>query len=90
MCIIPTIFSAVDKTSTRENFAVIASVIDWNSVFLRRCPKLVVTPFLKNGVRPSLIPLLINYFQERSMTVKWHGHVTKSGTINGGGPQGQL
>ena len=35
-----------------------------------------------------MIPLLTNYFQDRYMSVKWHGHVTKPQKINGGGPQG--
>ena len=35
-----------------------------------------------------MIPLLTNYFQDRHMSVKWHGHVTKPQKINGGGPQG--
>ena len=82
------ILTAVDKTSRRESFAVVASLIDWNSAFPRQCPKLGVISFLKNGVRPSMIPLLTNYFQDRYMSVKWHGHVTKPQKINGGGPQG--
>ena len=43
---------------------------------------------MKNGVRASLIPLLTNYFQDRYMSVKWHGHQTQPKKINGGGPQG--
>ena len=39
-------------------------------------------------VRPSLIPLLINYFQDREMSVKWHGCRSHSRKLNGGGPQG--
>ena len=40
------------------------------------------------GVRPSLIPLLINFFQDRQMTVKWHGCLSHARKINGGSPQG--
>ena len=46
--------------------------------------------FVNNGVRNSLIPLLINYFQERRMIVKWHGVETKLRKLIGGGPQGAL
>ena len=88
VCMMHKILTAVDKTSRRESFAVIASLNDWNSAFPRQCPKLGVISFLKNGVRPSMIPLLTNYFQDRYMSVKWHGHVTKPQKINGGGPQG--
>ena len=39
-------------------------------------------------MRPSLIPLLIRYFQERSVVVKWHGKESKKRHVPGGGPQG--
>ena len=43
---------------------------------------------MKNGVRPALIPVLINYFQDRQMSVKWHGCRSVPRKVNGGGPQG--
>jgi hypothetical protein len=43
---------------------------------------------MENGVRPSLIPVLVNYFQERKMSVKWHGCQSEPKDIKGGGPQG--
>ena len=82
------ILSAVDKNSQYEKFAVIANLVDWNNAFPRQCPKLGVEAFLKNGVRPSLIPVLINYFQDRQMSVKWKGCRSDPIRINGGGPQG--
>ena len=65
-----------------------ATFVDWKQAFPRQCPKLGVEAFIKNGVRPSLIPLLISYFQGRKMKVKWHGRLSKSRDLNGGGPQG--
>ena len=47
-----------------------------------------IIPGHELGVRPSLIPTLINYFQGRQMFVKWHGKHSKSRKLNGGGPQG--
>ena len=82
------ILSVLDCNSEKHKFAVIANLIDWNSAFPRQCPKLGVKSFMKNGVRASLIPLLTNYFQDRYMSVKWHGHQTQPRKINGGGPQG--
>ena len=82
------ILTAVDKNSGREAFAVIANFIDWKDAFPRQCPELGIKSFIENGVRPSLIPLLINYFQDRQMRVKWHGVMSKPRNINGGGPQG--
>ena len=51
------ILKAVDKSSRRETVAVIAKMIDWNNAFPRQCPKLGVESFIKNGVRPALIPV---------------------------------
>ena len=47
-----------------------------------------IEAFIRNGVRPSLIPLLINYFQGRKMRVKWHGELSSERELKGGGPQG--
>ena len=82
------ILTAVDNNSRRDIFAVVASMIDWNSAFVRQCPKLGVLSFQENGVRNSLIPILISYFQERQQSVKWRGFMTSPKRINGGGPQG--
>ena len=53
-----------------------------------QCPKLGLESFIRNGVRPALIPLLRNYFQNRKMVVKWHGEVSSVRDLHGGGPQG--
>ena len=55
--IINKILTALEKISRREKFAVVANVIDWNKAFPRQCPKLGVQSFIKNGVRPSIIPI---------------------------------
>ena len=67
------ILTALDNNSRRETFAVVANLIDWNNAFPRQCPKMGVESFIRNGVRPALIPVLISYFQDREMSVKWHG-----------------
>ena len=82
------ILSALDNNSRRDTFAIVASLIDWNNAFPRQCPKLGIESFIKNGVRPALIPVLINYFQDRQMSVKWHGQRSVPKRVNGGGPQG--
>ena len=43
---------------------------------------------MKNGVRPSLIPLLISYFEDRQMRVKWHGKLSTPRKLPGGGAMG--
>ena len=82
------ILTVLDNNSRGEIFAVIANYIDWNNAFPRQCPTLGVKSFIDNGVRPSIIPVLINYFQDRQMSVKWHGCRSVPRTIKGGGPQG--
>ena len=82
------ILSALDNNSRGDTFAVLATLIDWNSAFPRQCPKLGIESFIQNGVRPALIPVLINYFQDREMSVQWHGVRSVPRRIFGGGPQG--
>ena len=72
----------------KEVTAVLATLIDWKDAFPRQDPKLGIDAFIKCGVRSSLIPLLISYFQGRSMVVKWHKKFSKEIYITGGGPQG--
>ena len=55
---------------------------------VRQCPKLGIKSFQRNGVRNTLIPLLVSYFQERYQSVKWRGFNTSPKLINVGGPQG--
>ena len=82
------ILQVLDSSSKSEAVAVIANLIDWNNAFPRQCPKLGIESFIRNGVRPALIPVLVNYFQDREMSVKWHGCKSVPVKINGGGPQG--
>ena len=65
-------------------------MIDWKQAFDRQCPKIGVESFMKNGVRKSLLPLLVNYLQNRKMYVKWMGELSEMKDLNGGGPQGAL
>ena len=82
------ILSALDKNQNGNKFAVIASLIDWKEAFPRQCHKLGVEAFMEMGVRTSLIPALINFFQDRRMAVKWHGQLSELKQLNGSGPQG--
>ena len=58
--------------------------------FLRQNPKLVVDAFVACRVRPALIPLLLNYFQNNRLRVKWKGIYSNIRKLNCGGPQGSL
>ena len=57
------ILTVLDRNNQQEKYAVMVQLVDWAQAFDRQCPKLGVESFIKNGVRKSLIPLLINYFQ---------------------------
>ena len=81
------ILTSVDQNSVKQKLAVIATMIDWKSAFPRQCHKLGIQSFIRNGVRPALIPILINYFQDRKMTVKFHNCTSDPKPLNGGGPQ---
>ena len=71
-----------------SNCAVIATLVDWKQAFPGQCPKLGIQSFIDNGVRPALIPILINYFQGRTMKVKWKGELSDKRELKGGGAQG--
>ena len=82
---IDTILVSLNKNS---NCAVIATLVDWKQAFPRQCPKLGIQSFIDNGVRPALIPILINYFQGRTMKVKWKRELSDKRELKGGGAQG--
>ena len=84
------ILTAVDRNSQKEAVAVIINMIDWSQAFDRQSHKLGILSFIKNGVRPALIPIMISFFQNRQMKVKWNGVTSSARTLNGGGPQGGL
>ena len=43
-----------------------------------------------NGVRDGLFPILMSFFQNREMVVKWNGYISKPRALPGGGPQGGI
>ena len=57
------ILTCLDTDTANEKNAAFCSLIDWKQAFDRQCPTLGVQSFVNNGVRGSLIPLLISYFQ---------------------------
>ena len=82
------ILGALDGSAKGENTAVIATYLDWSKAFDRQDPTLAIKSFQDNGVRPSLIPLLMSFFEGRTMKVKWHNVMSSSRQLPGGGPQG--
>ena len=84
------ILVALDSNSKGEVKAALATFVDWKQAFPRQCPKLGVDAFVACGVRPALIPMLLNYFQNCRLRVKWKGIYSNIRKLNGGGPQGSL
>ena len=82
------ILVSVDRNSQKEVFCVILNMVDWAQAFDRQSHKLGVQSFIANGVRSALIPVLINFFEDRKMKVKWKGFTSTFRNLNGGGPQG--
>ena len=82
------IHSGLDKNSANNKMAAILTMVDWSQAFERQNHKLGIQSFIDNGVRPSLIPVLISFFQERNISVKWKGVFSKHIEVTGGGPQG--
>ena len=82
------ILTVLDTNNQQNKYAVVVQLVDWAQAFDRQCPKLGVESFLKNGVRKAIIPLLISYFQNRRMKVKWHNQMSTVRDLPGGGPQG--
>ena len=82
------VLTNVDRNSKGEINAVLCMFVDWKQAYSRQCHTLGIQSFIINGVRPSLIPLLISYFEDRQMRVKWHGEVSEPRQLPGGGAMG--
>ena len=62
--------------------------VDWKSAYSNQCHKLGVESVIENGARPSLIPLIINYFPNREIKEKFCEQVSQSQKQPGSGVQG--
>ena len=82
------ILKALDGASKSESTAVLATLLDWSKAFDRQDATLAIKSFQENGVRPCLIPLLISFFEDREMIVKWHNVRSSLRNLPGGSPQG--
>ena len=52
--------------------AVIASLVDWASAFDRQDATKAIEKFIKMGVRPAVIPVLVSYLSDRQMQVRYN------------------
>ena len=68
--------------------AVIQASVDWASAFSRTDPTKTVTKMINMGIRPSIVNILIEFLENRQMSVKFNGQESSLFTLVGGGPQG--
>ena len=79
------ILGLLDKPGMR---AVVKASVDWASAFSRTDPTLTITRFIKMGLRPSLTNVLIDFLQDRQMSVCFNSEQSSLFSLIGGGPQG--
>ena len=82
------ILSETDRNSKGEIKAALCLFIDWKQAYSRQSHILGVRAFAENRVRPTLLPLLTNYFQSHEMRVKWHNKLSKPRKMPGSGAMG--
>ena len=82
------ILSETDRNSRGKVNAILCTFIDWKQAYSRQSHILGGQSFLDNGVRPSLIPLLVSYFDSREMKIKWYGKFSKPRKMPGSGAMG--
>ena len=73
-----------------DKSAVILGGVDWASAFARGDPTTTITKFINLGLRPSLAPLLIDYFNDRKMTCQYNTAKSSIMKLVGGFPEGSL
>ena len=64
------------------------NLVDWCKAFDMQDPELRIQSFIRNEVRPCIIPARMTYFQDRKMIYKWKGTFSTVTELPGGGPQG--
>ena len=69
--LIDRILTTLENNSKDKALAVLATLIDRKQSFPKECPQHGIESFLANRLRPAIICLVINYFQNRRMIVKW-------------------
>ena len=67
---------------------VVATAIDWMGAFDRLDPTITVSKLITMGVRPSLVPIVMDFMTDRTMTVRYNSASSKWHKLIGGSPQG--
>jgi hypothetical protein len=68
--------------------AVVLGAVDWMGAFDRQDPTITVQKLIKMGVRSSIIPIIIDFLEDRKMQVRFNSAKSKWHDLVGGTPQG--
>ena len=82
------ILTALDKNSENHKMAAVLTMIDYKHAFENQSHILGIQSFVRNGVRKSLIPVLINFYSKRKLIIKWKNGYSTPREVTGGSPQG--
>ena len=88
VCMVDRILKLLDTPEGRV--AVISSQYDWCNAYDRQDPTKTIQKFIKMNIRPSLIPVLIDFLSNRSMKIKFNQEQVGPFKLVGGSPQGSL
>ena len=70
VCMVDRILKLLETTEGRA--VVISSQYDWSNAFDRQDPTKTIQEFIRMNIRPSLIPILIDFLSNRSMKIKFN------------------
>jgi hypothetical protein len=68
--------------------AVVLAAVDWMGAFDRQDPTITVNKLIKMGVRASIIPIIMEFLEDRQMQVRFNTAKSKWHSLVGGTPQG--
>ena len=68
--------------------AVVLAAVDWMGAFDRQDPTKTAIKIINMGLRPSLVPVILDFLEDRSMVVKFNSAISKWYDLVGGSPQG--
>ena len=88
VCMVDRILKLLD--TTKGHAAVISSQYDWMNAFDRQDPTRTIQKFIAMNLRPSLIPILIDFLSQRSMYIKINQEQVGPFKLVGGSPAGSF
>jgi hypothetical protein len=68
--------------------AVVMGAVDWMGAFDRQDPTKTAIKLINMGLRPSLVPVILEFLEDRKMVVRYNSATSKWYDLVGGSPQG--